>query len=72
MPCGFAYRADFRRFLCELHRSWWGGAVIVAAFPPPPATPTPPTLISICTTHLSRQWADLPTDCGQFSPHAVR
>jgi hypothetical protein len=41
MPCGFAYRADFLRFLCVSHRYWWGGAVAIATFPPTLAAPTP-------------------------------
>jgi hypothetical protein len=41
-PCGFAYSADFRWFLCVSYRSWWGGAVAIAAFPPPPRRPRPP------------------------------
>ncbi len=52
-PCGFAYRADFCRFLCVWHRSWRGEAVATVKqlsphprphLPPPPPTATqPPT-----------------------------
>jgi hypothetical protein len=49
-----------------------GGAVAIAVFPPPPPPPhrnrPPPTLISICTTHLSRHWVDLPTDLWAIQP----
>jgi hypothetical protein len=45
-----------------------GVAVAIAVFPPPPAAPAPPTLISICTTHLSWQWVDLPTDLWAIQP----
>jgi hypothetical protein len=49
-----------------------GGAVAIAAFPPRLAAPRPPILIPLRTTHLSRQWADLPTDlCELSSPQAV-
>jgi hypothetical protein len=47
MPCGFAYRADFCRFLCASHRSWWEGSVAIAAFPPPPAAPAPRSNFSL-------------------------
>jgi hypothetical protein len=40
-PCGFAYRANFLRFLCVSHRSWWGEPVATATFPPPLAAPAP-------------------------------
>ncbi len=46
-PCGFAYRADFCRFLCASHRSWWGGTVAIAAFSPPPAAPAPHSNFSL-------------------------
>jgi hypothetical protein len=51
-----------------LHRFQWEGAVTVATFPPPLALPRTPTLISLCKTHLSRPWADLPTDLWAIQP----
>ncbi len=41
-PCGFAYRADFCRFLCVWHRSWWGGGSSYSSFPPTPGRILPP------------------------------
>ncbi len=43
-PCGFAYRADFLRFLCVTQILVGGGTVAIAAFPPPPAAPPPTTI----------------------------
>jgi hypothetical protein len=42
-----------------------GRAVAIAASPHP-WPHLPPTLISLSTTPLSRQWADLPTDLWAF------
>jgi hypothetical protein len=53
-------------FVCQTDLG--GGAVAIAAFPPPPRRNRLPTLISICTTHLSRQWVDLPTDLWAIQP----
>ncbi len=61
-PCSFAYRADFRRFMCVSHRYWWGGAEAISNFPPNPGRTLPPLPISLWTAHLSRLWADSPTD----------
>ncbi len=44
-------------------RSGWGEQLS-----PHPRPTRPPTLISICTTHLSRQWEDLPTDLWAIQP----
>jgi hypothetical protein len=45
-PCGFAYRANFRRFLCVSHRSWWEGLVDTATSPHP-RPHLPPAAISL-------------------------
>jgi hypothetical protein len=37
-------------------------------FPPTPSHTHPPTLISICITHLSRLWADSPTYLWAIQP----
>jgi hypothetical protein len=51
--CGFAYRADFCRFLCVSHGYWWGGAVAIAAFPPPPAAVVPHSNFSLNNPSLT-------------------
>jgi hypothetical protein len=68
-PCGFAFRADFAGFcVCHTDLGGGGGGSSYSSFPPTPGPTHPPTLIHICTTHLSRQWEDLPTDLRAIQP----
>ncbi len=45
-----------------------GGGSSYSSFPPNPGHSSPPTLIYLGISHLSRRWADLPTDLWAIQP----